>query len=188
MRRTLLLASLVLIVSATLATPASADPRCAVIRGSGTAEQEGGAFTPWEGPVTVRIRGRVLEGWVTLLSTDANAPVAPPFRLVGFSKLTYDFGEVGSFSTWGVTEFIPDDTFYNWEFTGHEVLGSPLEDLFAWGTGAFAVATGWLTPNGSMRFADPPPPGVPNNLDVVFRGRICGIDWSFLPNDDDDSE
>ncbi len=178
MRRTLLLASLALIASTALAPAAGADPQCAVALASGTAEQAGGAFTPWTGPVTMLIRGRLLEGVVTLQSTDSNIPAAPPFRLVGFSKLTYDFGATGSFSTWGVSEFRPDATFYNWRFTSQEVLGSPLPNPFGWGTGAFSLATGWIRSHGAMRFADPPPPGVPNNLDFELSGRICGIDWS----------
>ena len=180
MCRKLILASLVIFALAAFALPAAGDPNCAVVQASGSAEQEGGAFTPWGGPVTMRVRGRVLEGWVTILATDSNIPAAPPFLLVGFSKVTYDFETEGSFHTWAVSDFEPDATFYNWEFGGFEVLGAPLEDPFAWGTGAFAVATGWIKSWGTMRFADPPPPGVPNNLDFQFSGRICGIDWDSL--------
>lgn len=180
MRRTLLLAGLVVVAAAALAPAAGAEPRCAVALASVTATQAGGAFTPWTGPVRMLIRGRVLDGTVTLQSTDSNIPAAPPFRLVGFSKLTYDFGDKGRFSTWGVSEFVPDATFYNWRFTSQEVLGSPLSNPFAWGTGAFALANGWLRSHGAMRFADPPPPGVPNNLDAELSGRICGVDWALL--------
>lgn len=185
MRPILLLSGLLLMAaaSAVLAPPAGADPRCAVVRASGNAVQAGGAFTPWEGSTTLRARGRVLEGWMTILSTDSNAPITPPFRLVGFSKVTYDFGTSGSFSTWAVSQFRPDETFYNWQFEGSEIVGSPLDNPFGWGTGAFATATGWLRTRGSMRFADPPPPGVPNTLDTVLTGRICDIDWDLLVSD-----
>ncbi len=127
----------------------------------------------------IRFRGRVYEGIMTLLATDAGLPATPPYHLVTHGKATLDFGPAGSFAVWGLIESAPaDGTFTNWRVTGFQCLGTPMTNPFIWGgTGMFSVATGWLEVQGAMHWVAAPPPDDPNTLEVQLRGRICGIDW-----------
>lgn len=173
-------ASTALLLLIAVAPPASADPECIQIRGSGEA-QSSAPFSPWEGTVRMRMRGKTYEGSLTWYATDAGLPATPPFHLVTFGKATLDFGAAGVFSTWGLMESAPvDSTYTDWAITGFQCLGTPITDPFIWGgTGMFALATGWLEMEGSMHWVASPPPGDPNTMEIELTGRICGVDWDW---------
>jgi len=159
---------------------------CQFLFGNGTAEQPDG-FTPWLGPVQMRIGGTVVDGSINLLATDGFDDfdfneVKADSQLVGFAKGTYDFGELGAFHFWETdTLTFPDPDFLTADLDGNQRTG-PSRDgshvpFTPWGTGVFADTDADLRVKGWIEFGVVKPDGsVVNALSYFVWGKICNVD------------
>jgi len=158
---------------------------CQFAFGNGTAEQPDG-FTPWLGPLQMRIGGTVVDGTIDLLATDgfddfdANEMQANN-QLVGLAKGTYDFGELGAFHFWEIdTLTFSDPSFLTADLVGNQRT-APSRDgshvpFTPWGTGAFADTDADLRVKGWIEFGVEKPDGsFVNTISYFVWGKICNV-------------
>jgi hypothetical protein len=165
-----------------LVTSAAWAKNCKTARGEGLVLQPGGVGTHWSGPVTLRVRGQLLEGQATVFIDPplwAGGPAPPPlFHIAGFDWVLLDFGDDGSFTVWEMSYFKPQDPFFiEWSYEGDGRLGRAYlahGSYGPWGTGMFENATGEFNMIGTMLLTAPDPV---NSVEFTYKGRICGIQW-----------